>query len=102
MSKIINIGAVKRQIVPMRDFMIMVLKNKETARIVLPENLSPESGMGMLEIIMIGPKCVDVKIGDCVVISPDAMIKFKHDDAWYYVTKEENVTAVLRKEDKVN
>ena len=99
MAKIIHIGGTKRNIVPREDFLVMVLRSIETERIIIPESIKDNSELSRFEVIILGPKCKDIKIGDCCVVSPQAMITFKHDNVSYFVTKEENVTVVLRKEE---
>ncbi len=99
MLKIINIPTSKRKIVPREDFLIMVMRSVETDRIILPKDLKEGSEVVRFETVIIGPKVKDIKVGDCCIVSPQAMIRFRHESQDYFVTREENVTAITRKEE---
>ena len=101
MTKIIKIPLVKRSIVMREDFILMLMRSAETDKIILPDNLKNDSEVVRFEVIQNGPKVKDIHIGDCLVVSPGAMIKFQFDGQVYFVTKEENVTAILRKEESL-
>ena len=85
-----------REIVATKNFVVMELKIILKSRIALPENASPIDGVSMMEVIRVGPKCRYIKVGDAIVVDPQAVIKFKHGDTDYFVTNEDNVGAVLR------
>jgi len=89
-----------RQIIPTKDFIVMELRSKDTGTIVLPENYDKLRMLQYFRVILTGPKCDEVKIGDAIVVDPQAVIKFKKDDQEYFLTREENVGAVIRETDK--
>jgi co-chaperonin GroES (HSP10) len=85
-----------RQIIPTKDFIVMEVRHKETNRIVLPEEYDKLKMMHQFEVVLAGPKCVEVKVGDAIVVDPMAVIKFDHNHCDYFLTREENVGAVIR------
>jgi len=87
-----------RTIMPIRNFVVMELINRETCKIVLPENYDKLKMISRFVIKFIGPKCVEAKIGDGVVVAPEAIVKFQHNGQDYFLTREDNIGAVLREE----
>jgi len=87
-----------RTIIPIKDFVVMEYINKETNRIVLPENYDKLKMISRFVIKFIGPECVDAQIGDGVIVAPEAIIKFQHEGQDYFLTREDNIGAVLREE----
>ena len=87
-----------RTVTPLKDFVVMEVINRETSKIVLPENYDKLKMISRFVIKFIGPECVEVEIGDGVVVAPEAIVKFQHNGQDYFMTREENVGAVLREE----
>ena len=85
-----------RNVLPLKDFVVMELKNRETAKIILPENYDKMKFISRFVIKYVGPDCIEVKLGDGVVVAPEAIVKFQHNQQDYFLTREENIGAVLR------
>lgn len=89
-----------REIIPTKDFIVMQVKHKDTGKIILPDNYDQAKLTSQFEIVYKGPTCKDVKVGDGVVVAPEAIIKFPFNGQDYFLSREENVGAVLREMDK--
>ena len=78
----------------------MEWREVETNRIVLPEEHDKTKFPSQFIIKYLGPQCKEVRVGDGVVVSPEAIVKFPHGGRDYFLTREENVGAVIREMDK--
>ncbi len=90
-----------RKIIPTKDFIVMELRHKENDKIVLPDNYDKLRMLQYFSVILVGPKCDEVKVGDSIVVDPQAVIRFQKDGQDYFLTREENVGAVIREVNKV-
>ena len=89
-----------REIIATKDFVVMEVRHKDTNRIVLPEDYDNTKFQHLFEVVYIGPECVEIEIGDGVVAAPEAIVKFQHNNQDYFLSREENVGAVIREMDK--
>ena len=89
-----------REIIPTKDFIVMEIRHKETNKIIMPDNYDKLRMLNHFVVIITGPKCVEVKVGDAIVADPQAIVKFQHNRQDYFITREENVGAVIRESKK--
>ena len=88
-----------RKIIVLKDF--IVLQYPKPKKIILAQKKDAQGyPITMLDVILVGEACKYVKVGDRIVCDgQNAALPFEHEDTLYYLTKEDCVGAILRKED---
>jgi co-chaperonin GroES (HSP10) len=71
---------------------------RQDSIIVRPDNLDPTKEGGAFEVVSVGVDVKEVQVGDGVVTVPQAILKIVHEGDVVFITKEQNVMAILRKE----
>lgn len=89
-----------REIIPTKDFIVMQLKHDVTSKIILPDEYDKMQMVSRFTIMKAGPQCKEIKVGDGVVVAPEAVVKFQFNGQDYFLSREENVGAVIREMDR--
>ena len=76
---------------------------KEGARIITrdPEKIDDDD-QDNYTVLLVGPDCKSVKPGDRLIVNPEAVVRFKHEDKWYWLTREEAVGCIRREKEVEN
>ncbi len=87
-----------REIIPLKDSIIMERFSIKDSRILLPDDTEVGDDRSELRAILIGKEVKEIQIGDTVMINFNLVPvhTIKHEDKTYYMVKEENVTCVKR------
>jgi len=91
-----------RELIPIRDYIVIEYKPKEGSLVILPSaEKVDDRDQDNYVVLFCGPDCKSVKPGDRLVINPEAVVRFKHEDKWYWLTREEAVGCIKREKEVV-
>ena len=85
---------------PLKDFIILELPANAENKIIIPNNADKRKlveGSSLL-VIKTGVDCKNVKVGDRLITDPNAVMTFAFENKQLFLTKEDNVCAVIRSE----
>jgi len=86
------------EMLAIKDFIILRLPDNINSKLIIPDiakNTKLVEGTSLL-VIKIGKKCIDVKVGDRLIVDPQAIVPFAFEKKQYFLTREENVGAIIR------
>lgn len=81
---------------PTKDFIVLELPYVRKPLIVKPDNIDPMNTISDLVVCKLGPDVKNVKLGDSLIVAPEAILPCTVNKKKYFLTREENVCAIIR------
>ena len=88
------------KLTPLKDFIILEVPENSEAKIIIPDGQDKRKLIegSKLLVIKVGPDCKEIKPGNRLIADPNAILPFAFEKKQYFITREENVCAVIRSE----
>lgn len=91
------------ELIPMQNFIVLEVPEDAKSTIIKPEtvdkkNLVEGTDLG---VVLVGPKCKKVQIGDHLVVPPQAIVTFPFEGKTYFLTREDNCGCIIREKTSI-